>query len=76
MREQLTRILADTLGISACEIGDDSSMDTLPAWDSVAHLNLVMSIEQEFGVQFSPEELMEMRSLPAIEALLAKKRAA
>ncbi len=28
-----------------------------PAWDSLAHVNIVFSIESELGIQFSAEEL-------------------
>ena len=75
MREKIARILADTLGIPAAEIDATTTMETQPAWDSVAHLNFVMSIEQEFGVSFEPEEMMALGSLPSVEAALAAKGA-
>lgn len=73
MRENILRILADTLGLSAAELGPDPAMETLPAWDSVAHLNFVMSLEQEYRVQFTPEEMMALGSASAVESALAQK---
>lgn len=73
MREKILHTLAATLGISAADLGGEPAMETQPAWDSVAHLNFIMSIEQDFGVQFSPEEMMAMGSVSAVEAALAKK---
>ena len=29
----------------------------MPAWDSVAHINLMFTIESQFGVEFSDEQL-------------------
>ena len=72
MTEKLTRILSDTLGLDAAEISQDTAMATTPVWDSVMHLNVCMSVEAEFGVALSPEEMIEMTSVPAIEAVLRK----
>lgn len=40
------------------------------------HLNLCLSIEEAFGVKLSPEEMFEMISVRAIEAVLARHGAA
>jgi len=73
MNEKLLGIFTSTLGIPASEMVDDLSTANTAAWDSVAHLNLVLSIEQEFGLQFSPEDFMRMQSLGAIRSLLAER---
>jgi acyl carrier protein len=39
----------------------------------MGHLNLVLALEQEFGLQFSPEEIAAMTSVRAIEAVLLTK---
>ena len=76
MNEKLLGIFTSTLGIKADEMVDAMSMANTPAWDSVAHLNLVLSIEQEFGLQFSPEDFMKMKSVGAIKRVLAERGAA
>ena len=70
MNEKLSRILADTLGLKTGEVGEETSMENTAAWDSVAHLNLVLSLEQEFGLRFNPEEFMQMQSVRAIRQAL------
>lgn len=72
MSEKLTRILSDTLGINAAEISQDTAMATTPVWDSVMHLNVCMSLEAEFGVSLTPEEMIEMTSVAVIETVLRK----
>ena len=76
MTEKLTRVLSDTLGLDAAEISQDTAMATTPVWDSVMHLNVCMSVEAEFGIALSPEEMIEMTSVAAIEAVLGKHGAA
>jgi len=50
-----------------------ASPDTIETWDSIQHLNLVLAMEQEFGLQFTPEEIEQMLSLELI-ALLVDER--
>jgi acyl carrier protein len=47
-------------------------MENTPAWDSIRHLQLVMELEQVFGVNFSPTQIAEMTSLSSIVDVLAK----
>lgn len=76
MNEKLTRLLSDTLGIDATRIHDGLAMANTPEWDSVAHLNVCMAIEAEFGVSLTPEEMIEMTGVAAIMAVLQKRGAA
>lgn len=71
MNDPLLQILADTLGLDAGSLNEETSMENTAAWDSVAHLNLVLSLEQTFGQKLSPEEFMQMRSVAEIRRILA-----
>lgn len=48
----------------------DSS--NLRQWDSVAHLQLVVAIEDNFGVRLTPAEVVELKSYPAAIAMLRR----
>ena len=72
--EDVARVVADVLGVDAAAIGPDSSPDTIPAWDSVQHLNLVIALEQEFGVRFSPEEIEDAVTVRAAFDLVRSKQ--
>jgi acyl carrier protein len=63
--ERLTEIVATVLGISHAEAGA-ASADSVPTWDSLAHLNLIMAVEQEFGIQFAAELIPELDSVNRI----------
>ncbi|MEO1008905.1 MAG: acyl carrier protein [Planctomycetota bacterium] len=69
---QTRRIIADTLG--ADDIAADASPDSVEAWDSFAHLNIVMALEQSFGVSFDPEEVGELLSPQAFADRVEAKR--
>ncbi len=73
--DKLRQTLSAVLGVADMDLTDDSSPDSLPSWDSVTHLNLVVSLEETFGVAFSPEETMELTSLRLIRLMLDEKLA-
>jgi acyl carrier protein len=72
--EDVARVVADVLGLEPADIGPDSSPDTVPAWDSVQHMNLVIALEQEFGVRFSPEEIEDAVTVRAVFDLVRSKQ--
>jgi acyl carrier protein len=68
---RLCRTIAAVLGVDAEAIDDASSPETLESWDSLNHLNLVMAIEEEFNVELTPDDTLEMRDVGRIRAILA-----
>ncbi len=44
-----------------------------PEWDSLAHFNLLLLIEETYGIRFSTEEMAELKSIPAIRSSLGEK---
>jgi acyl carrier protein len=64
--DRLYQIVQRTLGVAVEALSEESSPMTLDAWDSLNHLNLVMAIEEEFGVQLSSQDVVNMRSLMLI----------
>lgn len=67
---RLREVLASVFPVDAAALRDDDSPKTIAEWDSVAHVNLVLSLEAEFGVQFSPDEIAELTSVGAIRRRL------
>jgi acyl carrier protein len=71
--DQLKRVFADVFEIAINEVRPDSSPDNVETWDSTGHLNLVVALEQEFGVQFEPEEIEQLLSYALVQVLLLEK---
>lgn len=59
----------------SADVGDTASPRTVEGWDSLAHLALVSELEREFGVEFSPDEVLEMVSARIIEEILIERGA-
>jgi acyl carrier protein len=73
MEEKLKQIFGRLFGIEAQSINEESSPKTIKKWDSLAHMNLVVSIEDEFGVQFSDEEIPHLVDFGTVLKVLAEK---
>ena len=67
------RIAADVFQRPLDEVTADASRDTVRGWDSLAQVNLVLALEQEFHLQFRPEEMMEMLSIELVAMLVEEK---
>ena len=76
MNPQIATILQDTLGLAPEAVTGSLAAATTPEWDSIAHLNVCLSVEQTFGLTLTPEEMMAMDSVESIEAVLARHAAA
>ena len=50
-----------------------STKDEVIGWDSLGSLNLLMALEQEFGVEFSEQELENVDSMETLFEILVEK---
>lgn len=71
--DTLKDVMATVLGIAADSINDDTSMDTVEAWDSIKHMNLVLAIEEEFGISIPDEDAANITSYPLIRLVVAEQ---
>jgi acyl carrier protein len=69
LSDRLAGVVAAVLGISEAQAAS-ASAELVPAWDSIAHLNLVLAVEQEFDVHFSTDEIAELDSVARIREAL------
>ena len=70
LHSQLEEVFRQVFGNDQILISDETSADDIAEWDSVAHINLMFSMEQRFGVQFTGNELAEMRNIGELKEYL------
>ncbi len=69
-REKVFRIVSSVLGHPLERVNEDTSPDTVKTWDSLRHMKLMMALEEELGVQFTADQIVEMISVGLILAVL------
>lgn len=71
--EKIKKIIADTFQIKESEITLQVKMEDIDSWDSLTHMELVMSLEEEFGIEFTSDEIMEMTNVEKIVKIVGEK---
>jgi acyl carrier protein len=64
--EKVRHVISTTLKVPAAKITRETSHKDLVAWDSVAHVNLMMSLEQSFDLFLEVEDFTQLTSVQAI----------
>lgn len=73
--EQARDVLANVLGMEPDNVPDAASTATLPAWDSLHHVTLIVALEERFNVMYTSEEIPRMVSLQDITRITAQRLA-
>jgi acyl carrier protein len=71
---RLERIFKDIFPDEQMPLRQLTPMNTT-AWDSLAHMNLLLSIEQEFGVSLTDDEAVDLNSFDVAADVVAGKLA-
>ncbi|MBS0446986.1 MAG: acyl carrier protein [Proteobacteria bacterium] len=71
--ERVQETVAATLKVPPEKITRELRDEDLAAWDSLGHVNLVMALEQTFGVYIEVEDFANLNSIPGIMGFLEKQ---
>jgi acyl carrier protein len=66
----LKQVMGSILKVNPESIGPESSSDTIEGWDSLKHMNLIIALEEEFGVSIPDEEVGNINSYKLISMVL------
>ena len=72
MQDRVLVVLSDVMNVPLNQLNDDSSAENVGTWDSIKHLDLVLAIEEEFGVTISHDDIEGMQSVRDIRDTLKK----
>lgn len=68
--DALKQVIATMLNVDVATINEDASMDNVPNWDSLRHMNLVLALEEEFKVTIPDEDAGNITSYKLIKLVL------
>ncbi|MBQ7689725.1 MAG: acyl carrier protein [Muribaculaceae bacterium] len=71
--KQLEEIFCDVLDLDEVSLTDATCADDIEEWDSLSHIQLVVSIEKAFGIKFTSQEIMKWKNVgEMVDSLQAK----
>ena len=74
LERQVRSIIVDVFKLSPDEATGDLQIGKPPQWDSIGHMQLLVRIEDEFGLRFPMHAIPNLINVPAIlEAIQAQQ---
>ena len=55
------------------QIKDNSSADNIESWDSIKHMNLVVALEEEFDIEFTDNNIIELINTKLIVEVIRER---
>lgn len=72
LSEKVKEILSSVFEISVQNINEDFCQNDTASWDSIKHLNLIIILEEEFGIQINDNIIPELTSYSQILNFISK----
>lgn len=70
---RLRQLFADLFGVAPSDIGEHSSPATIPAWDSMGMVNLIVELEEVFHINLELDEIIGLKSFADVRNILDTK---
>ena len=61
--KQLDVVFQDVFDDESIQVNDSTTADDIEDWDSLEHINLVVAIENKFGIKFNMNEVTTMKNV-------------
>lgn len=69
----LKALIATALNVPVASVLDTTTMEETPAWDSLAHMDVILSIEKHYDINLEGDDIADMLSVAAIAGILKQK---
>lgn len=70
--EKLREIFAEALGIDSNQVTEDLAYNTIPEWDSIAHMALIAEIDDQFDTMLDTDDVLDMSTFAKAKEILVK----
>jgi len=72
LTERIQSVLAEALQVPIEMVPPDLTFGDLPQWDSMGHMEVMMRLEELFGIEINADTIAALTSIPAIHAHLTR----
>jgi len=70
--KKLTEVFTEALGVNNDIINDNLEYNSIPEWDSVAHMSLIAELEDSFDIMLDTDDIIDMSSVKKAKEILTK----
>ena len=72
MNKILVEAVSSILNIKPEAVTLETSQQHTPSWDSLAHLRLILEIEQNLGIRFQSQDITRLTSVAVLNGAISK----
>jgi acyl carrier protein len=62
IRDRMQTVFRNVFGDDDIVLKDSMTADDIDGWDSLTHINLIVSIEKQFGIKFATAEISGLKA--------------
>lgn len=66
LNQQVQAVLVEALQVEPELVTPELSFGDIPQWDSMGHMEVMMRLEENFGVEINPDTIANLISVPEI----------
>jgi len=70
--KKLVNVFVEALGIEKEKVIDSLEYNSIPEWDSVAHMALISELEEIFDIMLDTDDIIDMSSVKKSKEILIK----
>ena len=70
---KLDAAFAAALNIDESDVNDELAFEATPTWDSIGHMIVISTLEETFGIEIAPDDILNLRSYKDCKDMLAKR---
>jgi acyl carrier protein len=74
IRNRVQKVFRDVFDDPTIIVTEHTTAADIPTWESLTHINLVVALEEEFGIQFTSAEVTSMSRVGDLFTLIEKKQ--
>jgi acyl carrier protein len=73
--DRLKAVILRELRLDDFPLTDQTLAPEVPGWDSLSHVRILAAVEKEFGIRFKTLEVLRLKNVGELQALVDKKTA-
>lgn len=73
IQSRTQRVFQQVFEESTLVVSEQTVAADIPKWDSLTHISLILALEEEFGIEFSSEEIVSMSRVGDLFSVLEAK---
>ncbi|MCX7875312.1 MAG: acyl carrier protein [Melioribacteraceae bacterium] len=70
---ELKEVILKQLNLEDFDLQDETIAPQVPGWDSLNHINIILAVEEKFGIKFKSRELLQLKCVGDLQKLVDSK---